>query len=271
VRTKIQMSTILDQILTTKRTEVAAAQLIRSLDVVKADAIAANIANPPRDFAGALIKTVAAKKLAVIAEFKRASPSAGTIRSDLNPADVAKSYEALGAVCMSVLTDKDYFGGSTQDLIDARAACKLPIIRKDFIVSEYQLYESRSMGADAVLFIIGAMPISEFLRLETIAIELGLSVLAEVHDAPQLDDALKLKTPLMGINNRDLKRFSVDLQNTIDLAPKIPTNRLVISESGIESASDISHLLDSNVSAYLVGTSLMKSDNSEWLKILLNQ
>ncbi len=263
------MSTILDKILSTKREEVASALQLRTLEQVKRDAIAANLTNPPRDFAGALVSTVAAKRLAVIAEFKRASPSAGSIRTDLNPADVAKSYEQAGAVCMSVLTDKDYFGGSAQDLIDARAACTMPIIRKDFIVSEYQLYESRAMGADAVLFILGALPIGEFLRLETIARDLGLSVLAEVHDEPQLIEALKLKTPLIGINNRDLKRFSVDLQNTLDLAPKIPANRLVISESGIESTDDISRLFKNGVSTYLIGTALMKGEQGKELQALL--
>jgi indole-3-glycerol phosphate synthase len=260
---------ILDKILATKRDEVAAAKAKRSLEQVKADALQANRVNPPRDFAGALQRKVASGGLAVIAEFKRASPSAGTIRADLNPIEVALAYESAGATCMSVLTDEQYFKGSIADLVAARAACKLPVIRKDFLVDEYQIPEARAIGADAVLFIIGTLPIATFQALETIANDLGLSVLAEVHNQQQLDEALTLRTPLIGINNRDLTQFVVDLNTSIQLSKGIPADRLVISESGIESADDIKRLRAEMVNAYLIGTALMRGEQAAGLRALL--
>jgi indole-3-glycerol phosphate synthase len=197
---------------------------------------------------------------AVIAEIKKQSPSAGLFRAegDFRPAWFAERYAANGAACLSVLTDHDYFGGTPDDLVAARGACTLPILRKDFIVDEYQVYEARAMGADAVLFIMDALPIEAFLQLEELASTLGLAVLAESHNAPQLQQALRLRTPLMGINNRDLTIFKTDLATTTSLAPQVPSGRIVITESGVESRQAVELMKKNGILTFLVGGALMR-------------
>ena len=257
------MSDILQRILATKHKEVAEAK--RKLPSAEIEARARSMP-AARDFAGAIRAKLAAGKLAVIAEIKKASPSAGTFRagfagdvSSFDPARFAKSYEQHGAACLSVLTDKEYFQGSTEDLIAARAACSLPVLRKDFIVDAYQILESRAMGADAVLFIMGAATISQFIEWELLAQSLGLSVLAESHHADELDQALMLKTTLIGVNNRDLTRFTTSVETTLMLQPRVPPEKILITESGIVDASVVTKMSEAGVGAYLVGGAFMAS------------
>jgi indole-3-glycerol phosphate synthase len=256
------VSDILQKILTTKRDEVTAAKARLPLAELKARA---NDAPPIRDFVGAIRAKHAAGKAAVIAEIKKASPSAGVFRAALNgdgaafdPARFAASYAAHGAACLSVLTDRDYFQGSVEDLVAARGACELPVIRKDFVVDAYQVVEARAMGADAVLFIMGALPIAEFRELEDLAESLGLAVLAESHSAPELAEALTLRTPLVGINNRDLTRFVTDINTTLTLKTQVPEGKLVVTESGIGSADTVQRMSAAGVNTYLVGGALME-------------
>ncbi len=216
-------------------------------------------ASPPRGFARALQARVAAGQPAVIAEIKRASPSKGLIRADFDPARIAASYEAHGAACLSVLTDREYFGGSREDLVAARAACSLPVIRKDFIVDPYQVVEARAWGADCILLIMDAAPDATLAQLEAQAMALGMDVLVESHDAGQLGRALGLSTPLIGINNRDLRTFETRLETTLDLVDRIPAGKLLVSESGITSPDHVRRLRASKVSAYLVGGAFMSA------------
>ena len=257
------MSDILQRILATKHKEVAEAKL--KLRPAEMEARARSMP-AARDFAGAIRAKLAAGKLAVIAEIKKASPSAGTFRSGLpddvasfDPARFAKSYEQHGAACISVLTDQEYFQGSAEDLIAARAACNLPVLRKDFIVDAYQIMESRAMGADAVLFIMGTAPISQFIEWELLAHSLGLSVLAESHHADELDQALMLKTSLIGVNNRDLKQFRTDVDTTLLLQPRVPHDRILVTESGIVDADVVTKMSEAGIGAYLVGGAFMAS------------
>jgi len=254
------MGNILDEILATKRMEVAAAK-----QRVSTTALAARISDlpPTRDFAAALRDKLAAGAPAVIAEIKKRSPSAGLFRAenDFRPADFATTYERHGAACLSVLTDEKYFGGSVDDLTAARAACNLPILRKDFIVDDYQILEARAMGADAILLIIDALPIARLIELEQRARELGLAVLAESHTLAQIQQALQLETPLIGINNRDLTRFETDLATTIHLAPRVPGTRIVITESAIESVQAIDLMRENGVRCFLVGGALMRAND----------
>ena len=257
------MSDILQRILATKRREVAEAKT--NLPLIEIEERARNMP-AARDFAGAIRAKLAAGKLAVIAEIKKASPSAGTFRAGLaednsafDPGRFAKSYEIHGAACLSVLTDREYFQGSTEDLIAARAACTLPVLRKDFIVDAYQILEARAMGADAVLFIMGAAPIGQFVEWELLAQSLGLSVLAESHHADELDQALMLKTPLIGVNNRDLTRFSTDVETTLMLQSRVPSGRILVTESGIVDADIVNKLSQEGIGAYLVGSAFMAS------------
>ncbi len=259
------MSDILQKILATKRQEVAAGKAVVSTEEMQARADAAPLV---RDFTAAICAKHRAGKPAVIAEIKKASPSAGVFRAGIeganagfNPAKFAESYEKHGAACLSVLTDRDYFQGSAEDLIKARAACQLPVLRKDFIVDPYQIIEARAMGADAVLFIMGAVDIALFQRWEALADSLGLAVLAESHSAAELAQALLLKTPLIGINNRDLTRFVTNVDTTISLKPQIPQNRILITESGISSANIVSTMDLAGVNTYLIGGTLMASEN----------
>jgi indole-3-glycerol phosphate synthase len=244
---------VLRKILAAKRLEVEEARMRVPLDEVRRQAAAAS---PPRGFERSLRSHIAEGKPGVIAEIKRASPSRGLIRGDFDPARIASSYEAHGAACLSVLTDRDFFGGSPADLVAARSACALPVLRKDFIVDEYQVHEARSWGADCILLIIDAASDRQLLALESVARDLGMDVLVECHDAAQLARALSLATPLIGINNRDLRTFQTRLETTLDLAGKVPPDRLLVTESGISSPTDVARL-KSKVSAYLVGSAFM--------------
>lgn len=250
------MSDILQRILATKQEEVAAAQSVQSLAAVRA---AAEQQAPTRDFVGALRGKIAAGQSGVIAEIKKASPSKGVIREDFRPAEIAASYAANGAACLSVLTDRQYFQGAPEYLQAARAACSLPVLRKDFLVDPYQVYEARAMGGDAVLLIVAALEQGLMQDMEALALELGLSVLVEVHGADELERALCLRTPLLGINNRNLRTFEVSLQNTLDLLAAIPAERLVVTESGILAASDVQLMREHDVHAFLVGEAFMRA------------
>ncbi len=250
------MSDILEKILATKRDEIAAGLAAVPLAEMRARAKAAA---PPRDFVGALRAKLVAGLPAVIAEIKKASPSKGVIRPDFRPADIAATYARGGAACLSVLTDRDYFQGSADYLRQARAACSLPVLRKDFIVDPYQVYEARAMGADCILLIVAALDLPAMQALEALAHELGMAVLVESHDADELDAALQLKTPLMGINNRNLRTFDVSLDTTLGLLPKIAADRIVITESGILAPADVSRMRSHRVNAFLVGEAFMRA------------
>ena len=252
------MSDILNKILATKKTEVAASKLAVSLDQLQAQAEAQG---EPRDFVGSIHKKVMANKAAVIAEIKKASPSKGVIREDFKPAEIAKSYEKAGAACLSVLTDEQYFQGSAAYLKQARAACKLPVLRKDFIIDEYQVFEARAMGADCILLIVAALELAQMQKLEALANELGMAVLVEVHDADELALALQLDTPLIGINNRNLRTFEVSLQTTLDLLKIMPEDRFVVTESGIFTPEDVKLMMDNQVQGFLVGEAFMRQDD----------
>ena len=218
-------------------------------------------ASAPRGFERALRARIAEGGPGVIAEIKRASPSKGLIRADFDPVRIARSYEASGAACLSVLTDREFFGGSRDDLVAARAACTLPVLRKDFIIDPYQVHEARSWGADCILLIMDAAPDPELLDLETLARSLGMDVLVECHDAGQLERALRFTTALIGINNRNLKTFETRLETTLALAGRIPPARLLVSESGIASPEDVARLRAAKVSAYLVGGAFMAAED----------
>jgi len=250
------MSDILQRIVAVKREEIAAAKAQCDLTSLRAQALALG---GVRDFEGALRRRIAGGGAAVIAEIKKASPSKGVLREQFVPTEIAASYARHGAACLSVLTDERFFQGSAAYLQQARAACELPVLRKDFIVDEYQLAQSRAMGADCVLLIVACLADSQMAELETAALELGLAVLVEVHDSSELERALRLRTPLLGINNRDLRTFEVSLQATLDLLPRVPPDRLVITESGILSAADVRHMRAAGVHAFLVGEAFMRA------------
>ena len=249
------MSDILNKILGVKREEVAAAQSVKPMTSVRAEADAQT---KPRDFVGAIRAKLAAGQSAVIAEVKKASPSKGVIRADFRPAEIAEDYAAHGAACLSVLTDRQFFQGAAEYLQAARAACALPVLRKDFLVDAYQVYEARAMGADAILLIAAALDLPTMREFESIAQSLGLAVLVEVHDGDELDVALQLATPLIGINNRNLRTFEVSLQTTLDLLPRIPAGRIVVTESGILAADDVALMRRHNVNSFLVGEAFMR-------------
>ncbi|MEO7256140.1 MAG: indole-3-glycerol phosphate synthase TrpC [Casimicrobium sp.] len=250
------MSDILNKIIATKHDEIAALMREKPLSAVRAEA---ETRRDIRDFAAAIEAKLVAGRSAVIAEVKKASPSKGVLRENFVPAEIAKSYEAGGAACLSVLTDAPYFQGSVAYLQAARAACHLPVIRKDFIVDAYQVYEARAMGADCILLIVGALELHQMQALEMLAHELGMAVLVESHDAAELDAALTLKTSLIGINNRDLRTFNVSLSTTTDLLAKIPAGKRVITESGILTRADVGHMRSHDVHAYLVGEAFMRA------------
>jgi indole-3-glycerol phosphate synthase len=271
------MSDILNKILAVKAREVAAAKQAQPFEALRA---AAESAPPTRDFVGALRVKIAAGKPAVIAEIKKASPSKGVLRADFRPAEIAASYAEHGAACLSVLTDQDFFQGSPEYLREARAACALPVLRKDFMIDPYQVYEARAMGADCILLIVaaflpvddgavgdrvppfekgGAGGISAMQDLETIAHSLGMAVLVEVHNDHELAAALQLQTPLIGINNRNLRTFEVTLQTTLGLLSRIPQGRIAVTESGILRPEDISLMRANGVNAFLVGEAFMRA------------
>lgn len=249
------MSDILNKILDTKRAEVAQAKQQKSMSDLHAE-IAAQ--SPARDFVGSIRAKIAQGLPAVIAEIKKASPSKGVIRADFHPAQIAQSYQQGGAACLSVLTDQEYFQGSPDYLKQARAACALPVLRKDFMIDEYQVAEARAMGADCILLIAAALPLAQMQALEAAAQALGLAVLVEVHNAEELDMALQLNTPLLGINNRNLRTFEVSLQTTLDLLPRIPQSRIVVTESGIFTAQDVALMRQHAVHSFLVGEAFMR-------------
>ena len=250
------MSDILDEIVAVKREEVAAALAKKSLAAVRADAESRVLT---RDFEGALRAKIAAGQAAVIAEIKKASPSKGVLRAEFIPADIAQSYAEYGAACLSVLTDKQFFQGSIDFLKQARASCDLPVLRKDFMIDVYQVYESRAMGADAVLLIAACLDDAQMADMEAAARSLDMAVLVEVHDREELSRALKLKTRLVGINNRNLKTFEVSLQTTLDMLPDVPADRLLVTESGIQTADDVKRMRDAKVNAFLVGEAFMRA------------
>ena len=252
------MSDILNKILAVKAQEVAAALVAKPLAAVRAEA---EQATATRDFTGAIRAKIAAGQAAVIAEIKKASPSKGVLRADFRPAEIAASYAQHGAACLSVLTDAQFFQGSAAYLKQARAACALPVLRKDFIVDEYQVYEARAMGADAILLIAAALDVVQMRAFEALARGLGMAVLVEVHDGAELDAALQLATPLIGVNNRNLRTFEVSLQTTLDLLPRIPAERIVVTESGILKVEDAGLMRSHDVHAFLVGEAFMRADD----------
>jgi len=249
------MSDILNKIIATKQHEVAAAKALKPLAITQAEALAAG---PTRGFVASIRAKIANGQSAVIAEIKKASPSKGIIRTDFYPAEIAKSYEQGGAACLSVLTDIEYFQGSPEYLKQARAACNLPVLRKDFMIDPYQVYEARAMGADCILLIAAAIDLAKMRELETIAHSLGMAVLVEVHNGEELDLALQLDTPLLGINNRNLRTFEVTLDTTLGLLARIPENKIVVTESGIFTREDVALMRKNNVHTFLVGEAFMR-------------
>lgn len=251
------MTDILEKIVAVKRTEVASAQKRMPLAAMRADAESRVLT---RDFVGALQAKIKAGKPAVIAEVKKASPSKGVLRADFIPADIAQSYAEFGAACLSVLTDQQFFQGCIDYLKQARASCQLPVLRKDFMVDAYQIYESRAMGADAVLLIAACLDDAQLRDFEAIARSLDMAVLVEVHDEEELVRALKLKTPLIGVNNRNLKTFEVSLDTTLTLMRDLPADRMLVCESGIHTRDDVLRMGSAGVNVFLVGEAFMRAD-----------
>ncbi|MGE5161707.1 MAG: indole-3-glycerol phosphate synthase TrpC [Betaproteobacteria bacterium] len=250
------MSDILERILATKRLEVERSRAARTLAALRADA---ERAGDPRDFVGAMRRKLAAGRPAVIAEVKKASPSKGVLRADFDPAAIARAYAASGAACLSVLTDREYFQGAPEYLAQARDASGLPALRKDFVVDAYQVVEARAMGADAILLIVAALDDARLREFERLALALGMAVLVEVHDAAELERALQLSTPLVGINNRNLRTFETTLDTTLSLLPRIPADRIVVTESGILAPADVARMRSAGVNAFLVGEAFMRA------------
>lgn len=265
------MSDILNKILAVKQDEIAAAKQVEPLEVMRE---AAELAPPPRDFVGALRVKLAARQAAVIAEIKKASPSKGVIRPDFHPGEIAASYARGGAACLSVLTDRQFFQGEPDYLREARAACDLPVLRKDFMIDPYQVYEARAMGADCILLIVAAFPspvvagqgagrydIQAMRHLEAIAHALGMAVLVESHDADELEAALQLDTPLIGVNNRNLRTFETRLDTTLNLLPRIQAagERMPITESGILTPADVALMRQHGLDGFLVGEAFMRA------------
>ena len=256
------MSDILNKIVAVKHEEVAAAKKRLPFDAIRADAESRVLT---RDFEGALRAKIAKGQAAVIAEVKKASPSKGVLRADFEPADIAQSYMEgdgkVSAACLSVLTDRQFFQGQPDYLKQARASTTLPVLRKDFMVDAYQIYESRAMGADAILLIAACLDDAQMADFEAIARSLDMAVLVEVHDRPELERALKLKTPLVGINNRNLRTFEVTLDTTLGMMKDVPQDRLLVTESGILKPQDVKTMRDAGVHAFLVGEAFMRADD----------
>ena len=253
-----ESSGILQRIVSVKSDEVAAAKRAKPLAGLQAEA---RDADAPHDFVGALRGKVSGGRAAVIAEIKKASPSKGLLRPNFDPASIARSYEAHGAACLSVLTDREFFQGDLEDLRAARAACALPVLRKDFMIDAYQVFEARAAGADCILLIAAALETDAMRKLEDTACELGLAVLVEVHDGAELDRALCLRTPLIGINNRDLRTFETRLETTLGLLKDVPADRVVITESGILSPADVTRMREASVHCFLVGEAFMRAED----------
>ena len=255
------MSDILKKICDVKVEEVAAAKKRMSFEDMRRDAESRVLT---RDFVGALKAKIAKNQAAVIAEVKKASPSKGVIREDFIPADIAQSYAEgngkVSAACLSMLTDRQFFQGQPDYLKQARASCLLPVLRKDFMIDPYQIYESRAMGADCVLLIAACLDDAQLVEMENIARSLDMAVLVEVHDGEELDRALRLKTPLLGINNRNLRTFEVSLQTTLDLQKRVSPDKLLVTESGILTPDDVKTMRDAGVNAFLVGEAFMRAD-----------
>jgi indole-3-glycerol phosphate synthase len=252
------MSDILQKILARKAEEVAARRAQAPLAEVVARA---RDASPVRGFAAALEAKIAAGAAAVIAEVKKASPSKGVLRADFRPADIAASYQRGGAACLSVLTDVDFFQGHDDYLVQARAACALPVLRKDFTVDEYQIHEARALGADAVLLIVAALDDAQLAGFSNLAMGLGLDVLVEVHDADELERALQTASPLIGINNRNLRTFEVSLDATLGMKASVPMDRRLVTESGILARADVETMRAAGVHAFLVGEAFMRAED----------
>ena len=249
------MSDILNTILARKHEEIEQRSRIRSLADLRARALDAP---PPRGFVDAIRRRHASAEPAVIAEVKKASPSKGVIRPDFDPAQIARSYEAAGAACLSVLTDVDFFQGSNLYLGLAHRACTLPIIRKDFVVDPYQVYEARFIGADAILLIVAALDDGPMIEMANLAGELGMDVLVEVHDIDELERALQTDCELIGVNNRNLRTFEVSLDTTLELRPAVPPDRILVTESGIATRNDVARMRDAGIQTFLVGESFMR-------------
>ncbi len=254
------MSDILNKIVAVKREEIAAGMKKTPLAAMRADAESRVLT---RDFVGAMRARIAAGQAAVIAEVKKASPSKGVLRADFVAADIAQSYAdgdgTVSAACLSVLTDRQFFQGSVDYLKQARASCPLPVLRKDFMVDPWQIYESRAMGADAILLIVACLDDAQMAEMEAIALGLDMAVLVEVHDRAELERALRLKTPLIGVNNRNLRTFEVSIQTTLDLRAEVPADRLLVTESGILTRADVQTMRAAGVNAFLVGEAFMRA------------
>ena len=250
------MADVLQQILAVKAGEVARAKSTKPLGSVRDEA---RRAAPARDFVGSLRSKIAAGKPAVIAEVKKASPSRGVLRESFDPAGIAASYERYGAACLSVLTDEQFFQGTIGHMQQARAACRLPVLRKDFTIDPYQVFEARAAGADCILLIVAALEDARMQELEATAGEAGLAVLVEIHDAAELERALKLKSPLIGVNNRNLRTFETRIETTLDLVARMPRDRIVITESGILAREDVERLRAGRVGCFLVGEAFMRA------------
>jgi len=252
------MSDILEKILSVKREEVAAAKRNKPLATVRAEAVSAARS---RDFAGAMRTKIAAGLPAVVAEIKKASPSKGVLRPAFDPVAIAKSYARHGAACLSVLTDTEFFMGGPEYLMQARAAVDLPVLRKDFLIEAYQVYESRAIGTDCILLIVAALDDALMRELEKVALDVGMSTLVEIHDEAELERALCLKTPLLGINNRNLRTFETRLETTLSLLERVPSDRLVVTESGIVASADVRRMREAGVNAFLVGEAFMRASD----------
>ncbi len=252
------MADVLQRILAVKTEEIATARAQRDLVSLRRDAEAQP---PARDFVGAMRDKIAAGRSAVIAEIKKASPSKGVLREQFDVAAIARSYATHGAACLSDLTDRQFFQGASEYLVEAKAAAGIPVLRKDFIVDPYQVVEARAIGADCVLLIVAALEQAHMVELEDLAIALGMAVLVEVHDANELDRALQLRTPLLGINNRNLRTFETRLETTLDLLHRIPAERLAVTESGILTRGDVDRMRARGVSAFLVGEAFMRASD----------